>query len=80
MATYTNSGTGVVHWLREPRTWWARTACNRIGEFGRSWKCDNRSWNWDNVDPVGTPAEVTCCKCRETRAFLEAAKAAGEEE
>lgn len=62
MPTYDNPTTGVVHWM-SPRRLWNGTACHFLAE-------SIPSWNWANYDPVGVPADVTCCKCRETAAWL----------
>lgn len=73
MAIYRNRITRVVHWLGERRGWPAGTACAALDQF-------MPSWNWLDVDSLGVPADVTCCKCRETSAFLDAAAEAAKGE
>ncbi len=77
MPTYDNPNTAVVHWVTKRREaclglaclYFRATACNFIRDY-------YHSWNQKNFDPVGAPADVTCCKCRETAAFLDAVQAA----
>lgn len=77
MPTYDNPRTGVVHWVVVPRRassviyptlrcYAARwvTACHFLHS-------SNPSWNQQNFDAIGVPADVTCCHCRETAAFLD---------
>lgn len=77
MATYENPRTGVVHWVPGPEGWWdtplSTTACHSLTQL-------SPSWTSDNFDPIGVPADVTCCKCRETAAFLDALQEAAEAE
>jgi hypothetical protein len=68
MATYDNANTGVVHWVPDLGPgWMKRTVCHFLDQF-------RGSWNWKLYDPVGVPSDVTCCKCRETGAWLDAAQ------
>ena len=72
MTTYDNANTGVVHWVADTRERPWQTACFHMNEStGR--------WNEKLYDPVGAPADVTCCKCRETAAWLDALDAAESE-
>ncbi len=73
MPTYDNPATGVVHWIPTGKVSWVRTACHFL-DRGRL------SWDWNNLDPVGVPADVTCCHCRETAEFLDEAQKAAEAE
>lgn len=81
MATYDNLRTGVVHWTvnrTEPCLGLAflrfiATACGHMREF-------TPLWSRNNYSPLGTPADVTCCHCRETASFLDAAHKAFDEE
>ncbi len=68
MATYDNPRTGVIHWVVRDG-YVVRTACKYF------WR-DFPEWDSSNVDVVGEPADVTCCKCRDTASFLDAAEAA----
>ncbi len=72
MPTYDNPRTGVVHWIVNEGTCY-QAPCHFIGSMFFP------SWDWKNFDTVGEPADVTCCKCRETAAYLDALAAAGEE-
>jgi len=76
MPTYKNPETGVVHWLVgrvsfDPRPY-PHAVCHFSDRF--------RSWDWKNFDRLGAPEDVTCCKCRETAAWLDAAQDAAEAE
>lgn len=71
MATYDNPRhkPPVVHWIGERTPTRTRTACHFLDSC-------KASWNWKNFDPVGSPADVTCCHCRETAAWLDASQEA----
>ncbi len=71
MPTYDNPKTDVVHWVSEQGPGMTRTACHFLDPF-------RLSWDRANLDPVGEPVDVTCCKCRETAAFLDAVELAAE--
>ncbi len=85
MATYDNPRTGVVHWVPEenvrsqPDWLWIRTACHFLDRFLPS-RLAQRRRSWNNFDPLGVPADVTCCKCRETAVWLDEAQQAAEAE
>lgn len=64
MPTYENQNTDVIHFVPHGAY---RTACRHLDSV-------RTSWNVNNYDPVGVPADVTCCKCRETGVFLDDAE------
>lgn len=62
MPTYDNPRNGVVHWVETARP--TITACHCLRVVPES----------KNYDPVGEPADVTCCHCCETEAWLDASQ------
>ena len=65
MSTYQTRNTGVIHWMDFQPPDPTKLACHS----------PIYKWDSDKFDPAGVPADVTCCNCRETRAWLDAVEA-----